>query len=342
MQTEFSASSNNKSLHASQSEKGDLVTNFTEPEQCNQDLLDQRQIIKDLSKKYESSSSYALTLERNISAKDKEIYCREEENLQKDLVHSQLVRENTDLTGKVQELETRLEILSLENENMAQGLAFFRRQPLPVHTLISNYENNVWGTNVLRKTILESMIANETRFNRVYAKERDFWLDIYNNISHRQFNRMSAVLNGPWRSTVESWQERTSFEIFGLNWSTISAYSKSMYPSTTTLLPDCDELKTNEYGWGNEANVMKTSSAFPHNCMIDETACKIIVQFDPQSNRLYGFSAMPRFVLLRGIKIDFSIMEFFKDLKIQYDKKGKKHVAGIKKIDLDHGSYLLG
>lgn len=50
---------------------------------------------------------------------------------------------------------------------------------------------------------------------------------------------------------------------------------------------------------------MDISEAKPHNCMVDETPCKIIVQFDPQTRKLYGFSAMPRFVLMRNVADNF-------------------------------------
>ena len=58
-------------------------------------------------------------------------------------------------------------------------------------------------------------------------------------------------------------------------------------------------------------------------CMIDETATRIIVQYNPEDGKLYGWSAMPRFVLLRNVTLDFDFKAFFLDFKFQYDKKKK-------------------
>ena len=116
---------------------------------------------------------------------------------------------------------------------------------MAVHALISNFENDVWDAYPLRKTVIESMITNASRERARYSnEERDFWLDSYNNMLHRQFNKLAEVLNGPWPSTVESWQERSKFDIFGLNWSTIHAYSSSLYPDSLTS-QNCMKLVTN-------------------------------------------------------------------------------------------------
>lgn len=83
-------------------------------------------------------------------------------------------------------------------------------------------------------------------------------------------------------------------------------------------------------------------TSHPHNCMIDETPCKIIVQFDPHTKKLYGFSSMPRFVLLRNIDKDFNLKEFFAGLKINFDKKNRSEVAFVKSIELNDTTYFLG
>ena len=60
----------------------------------------------------------------------------------------------------------------------------------------------------------------------------------------------------------------------------------------------------------------------PLNLMVDETATKIIVQYNFKDSKLYGFSMMPRFVSERGIEKNFDIEKYFEGLKIQFDKKG--------------------
>ena len=59
----------------------------------------------------------------------------------------------------------------------------------------------------------------------------------------------------------------------------------------------------------------------PLNLMVDETAAKIVVQCNFKDRKLYGFSMMPRFVLVRDIEKNFHIEEYFEGLKIQFDKK---------------------
>ena len=59
----------------------------------------------------------------------------------------------------------------------------------------------------------------------------------------------------------------------------------------------------------------------PLNLMVDETATKIVVQYNFKDRKLYRFSMMPRFVLVRDIEKNFDIEEYFKGPKIQFDKK---------------------
>ena len=58
----------------------------------------------------------------------------------------------------------------------------------------------------------------------------------------------------------------------------------------------------------------------PLNLMVDETATKIVVQC-AFNRKLYGFSMMSRFVLVRDIEKNFDIEEYFEGFKIQFDKK---------------------
>ena len=61
---------------------------------------------------------------------------------------------------------------------------------------------------------------------------------------------------------------------------------------------------------------------------IDETATKIIVQYNRKDNKLYGLSAMPCFILVCDITENFDNSSYFAGLKIQYDKKTKSKIIG--------------
>ena len=87
---------------------------------------------------------------------------------------------------------------------------------------------------------------------------------------------------------------------------------------------------------------MSTIRCYPHNCMIDETLCKIIVQFDNDTKKLYGFSSKPRFILVRDIDKDFNLKDFLAGLKINYEKKKRAEVAFVKSIELSDNTYSLG
>ena len=55
--------------------------------------------------------------------------------------------------------------------------------------------------------------------------------------------------------------------------------------------------------------------------MVDETVTKNVIQYNFKDRKLYGFSMMPRFVLVRGIEKNFDTEKYFEGLKIQFDKK---------------------
>ena len=67
----------------------------------------------------------------------------------------------------------------------------------------------------------------------------------------------------------------------------------------------------------------------PLNLMVDETATKMSSNVTLKTeNSIYGFSMMPRFVLVRDIEKNFDIEEYFEGIKIQFDKK-----RGVRTLD---------
>eukprot|EP00112_Aurelia_sp_Birch-Aquarium-sp1_P019662 Seg4915.2 transcript_id=Seg4915.2/GoldUCD/mRNA.D3Y31 product="hypothetical protein" protein_id=Seg4915.2/GoldUCD/D3Y31 len=79
--------------------------------------------------------------------------------------------------------------------------------------------------------------------------------------------------------------------------------------------------------------------------MIDETAIKIVVEYSQENNMLYGWSVMPRFVVLRNIPEDFDFKGFFGGLSFQYDKRLKLENFGICNVSLnaaDVEDYRIG
>ena len=77
--------------------------------------------------------------------------------------------------------------------------------------------------------------------------------------------------------------------------------------------------------------------------MVDETVLKPSVQYNIENHCLYGFSAMPRFVVLRNVYEDFNVSEFFNELSIQHDTKTNRPICGIVQVNtVDADSYYLG
>ena len=56
---------------------------------------------------------------------------------------------------------------------------------------------------------------------------------------------------------------------------------------------------------------------------MDETASKIIVQYNPKDRRFNGFSVMPRFVIIRNVSKDFDVKSHFDGLDTRRKKIGQ-------------------
>ena len=94
--------------------------------------------------------------------------------------------------------------------------------------------------------------------------------------------------------------------------------------------------------WTQQSSIVN-EIGFVSNCMIEETALKPSVQYNIEDHRLYGFSAMPRFVVLRNVDEDFNVSEFFNELSIQHDTKTNQPICGIVQVNtVDAESYYLG
>ena len=61
--------------------------------------------------------------------------------------------------------------------------------------------------------------------------------------------------------------------------------------------------------------------------IIDETAVKVIAEFNPIDNKIYGYSAMSQFVLIRDVPVDFDSESYFGSLSIRLDSKTNSKIC---------------
>ena len=80
-------------------------------------------------------------------------------------------------------------------------------------------------------------------------------------------------------------------------------------------------LQTLDLAWGSRENLRLICDMNPLNSMVDETATKIVIQYNFKDREHYGFSMMPSFVLVRDIEKNFDIEEHFEGLKFNLTKK---------------------
>eukprot|EP00111_Clytia_hemisphaerica_P024372 TCONS_00071911-protein len=75
--------------------------------------------------------------------------------------------------------------------------------------------------------------------------------------------------------------------------------------------------------------------------MIDETAIKPVVQYHAPNTSIYGFSAMPRFVIGRNVCQNLDIKASLIGLNIQKDTKSNKEIYGITEITFGNSNYFI-
>ena len=265
---------------------------------------------------------------------------------------------NKIIQGQRSEIELKSEIIENLKHDLSEckeKINFYTEQPAHVHELIRMQEK-LSKKDPLRWGILYSFIMNNDRNSNLYTtEERDFWIDRYNHSSNSEFDNLSSNLNGPRRSTVQKWiGPRQSVE-FGLSAERLLAASnfyQNMQNTTQTISDEwglditaLDMARIETLQW---ASTMPDTNQDIENvelltCMIDETATRIIIQYNHEDDKLYGWSAMPRFVILRNLPPDFNFKTFFSDFTFQYDKKKKCDNFSIHQITGDNDeAYSIG
>lgn len=231
-------------------------------------------------------------------------------------------------------LEIKEKISAFQEKEVVQHMS-------PVSSIITSLLDNADNISPLHMGFISSFVKNMDQKKKRYSKaEHDFWIDCYNNLSHSQFNHLSENLNGPWRSTVQNWQGKSTDPVYELSWESIAAAVTFLNP-TTPLSVEGNPMDTSTLVWRNR-DLVDVGSTNPVNCMIDETATKIVVEFNPYDMQLYGMTAMPRWVLVRNISEEFDINEFFGDMSVQFDRKSRKRLIGVTHIDVNDDHYFLG
>ena len=191
-----------------------------------------------------------------------------------------------------------------------------------IRNLLCNFEK----LTPLQRELLSNMVSD---FRVCGDLSKEFWTDIYLNISHRSFNKISENFRGPWARTVGRWTDYSD-NVFDFSFDKVISYAQKLFPGI--------QLKNSfDDKWCQSVKKPK----FPSNLMVDETASKIIVELSVHEMRLYGFSFMPRFVLVRGISEKFKVGKFFNGLSIQYDQKLKQHICGVVDVQLEEKCYKI-
>lgn len=243
------------------------------------------------------------------------------------------------------ELKNKETILNNKIDELKKQLNIFQQQPDSVYKLMKLYASDHFTSKPLQQQLLESMISNANHKNKQYSSlTKDFWIDCYNKLSHTQFDKIAENFNGPWRATVCRWRGKGESCTFGINYNKVQeiAVRKSDFvvEQSTNVNTSLNELNVESFLWASRDNVKKIQDSTPFNCMIDETATKIVIEFNPTDFKLYGCSAMPRFVTVRNIDENFNVENYFSLLKIQLSRQGKR-VCGVEHITVRDNSYYF-
>ena len=261
---------------------------------------------------------------------------------------SQTVTRETEYQTKIVQLEDviekqlkEIELNSQVIENLKREVTickdeikFYTKQPVHVHKLMKLEEQNFFKTHPLRWGILYSFIMNTDRNSNLYTlEERDFWIDRFNHSSKSEFDNLSSNLNGPRRGTVQKWmgpRQNIDFRLSARRLLNVANFYHDKQDTVQTIsdtggldISVLDVARVESLHWASEnPNGVQDIEQFDlFTCMIDETANRINVQYKPEDGKTYGWSAMPRFVLLRNVTPDFDFKAFFPNFKFQYDKK---------------------
>ena len=164
---------------------------------------------------------------------------------------------------------------------------------------------------------------NTERNTNLYTiEELGFWIDRYNHTSMSEFDNFSSSLNEPHISTVRKWigpRQKIDFGLSAKRLLNAANFYQNTLETVNTIsegggldLTVLDMERVESLQWASKkTDSVKDSEDFDlFACMIDETALRIIIEYNPEDGKLYGWSAMPRFVMLRNITPEFDFKVF--------------------------------
>ena len=156
---------------------------------------------------------------------------RENKNLKFEVMH--LKQQSNKKIESLEEIVKKLKaLLKAIQGNEFDRINFLKEQLQKEQTHLSNILSHSLVNVVLvavsaktptftdmQKSIISTILLNSSSSYKHFSeREKDFWIDMYVNCSHRVFNRISENLNGPWRSTVQRWQVKTEKNVYNLSW----------------------------------------------------------------------------------------------------------------------------
>ena len=140
------------------------------------------------------------------------------------------------------------------------------------------------------------MVMNVDRKNKLYTEvESDFWIDRFYHCSISKFNNLSSNLNGLYRSSIQQWMGSRNSNDLGLTPGEMieaARFCKGM-SSVSSDLTHINLEQVDMIDW-SDTTCIDVAETEPFALMIDETATKIIVEYNSRNSKLYGWSIMPR------------------------------------------------
>ena len=232
-----------------------------------------------------------------------------------------------------EQLQNSLKAKTLECNKLQQTMNVIKSYPLFWESFMIGYDH----LTELQKNMMSGILSRDKKYGEVL---KGFWIDMFLNMCHRQFNKLAASLNGPWDTTVAKWLSHGAIECcFGVSWDAIIAFAEECYEQSINAAEQPSPYQ--EFSW-EASTPTPIADAEPVTLMADETAVKIIAEFNPKDNRIYGYSAMPRFVVIRDVVDEFDAETFFTGLSIQKDSKTNESICGIVNVKGSSFNYKLG
>lgn len=247
------------------------------------DLSEMERVNRVLAKDLEDTKSKNTVLENELQLlKDRLNQSKKNAETTKRNLTFEIATVTTKITGISSSHDRQKEILECMENDIAsreQALNFYRRKPAHIQELIWIEEEGTLTSQLVRHSLLKSMIMNVNREkNRYSVEERDFWIDRYNHSSISQFQNLASNLNGPHRSRVHAWMGPRKAEGLGLNskWiiDAVKLYGAKVLLNETDYNSHLENVSSLK--WSNQ-ECLRLQEAEPFACMIDETAIKMLL-----------------------------------------------------------------